>query len=180
MKRCPTDANVQELLIADRSFYHIVSKASIFAFLANTPEVEKYLDYLCLASAVDQWQETLTSMNKIIFDSFCCLKQSVKLKLVQLLEFIIEKNPNNLDNIVTNYFREFNAGTYVLSLLPPFIIILRQFYWTRRRSYWIVGCLVRNGYTQKRMVSSIPVKWKLSSFLMPFFYTFTFSLWFAF
>lgn len=96
----------------DRGFYNVISKASIFAFLANTPETKKYLDYLCVASAVDQWQETLTSMNKIILDAFCCLKHSVRLKLTHLLEFIIGKNPNNLDNIIVNFYREFNAGKF--------------------------------------------------------------------
>jgi hypothetical protein len=66
-----------------------------------------------MASSIDEWQDTLTSMNKIILDGFCCLKQSVRLKLVHLLEFIISKNPSNLDNVVINFFREFNSGNSI-------------------------------------------------------------------
>lgn len=94
----------------ERDFHRLVSKATIFAFLADAPDTAKNLSILMAASQIDQWQETLTSINKIIFDGFVCIRPQVRLKLVHLLEFLIDANPSNLDNIIINFFRELNSG----------------------------------------------------------------------
>jgi hypothetical protein len=98
--------------VKERDFHRIVSKACIFAFLAESPDTAKCLSILVAASEIDSWQETLTSMNKMIFDGFACIRPQVRLRLVHLLEFLIGTNSNNLDNIIINFFRELNAGMY--------------------------------------------------------------------
>lgn len=142
----------------------MISKAAMFAFLANTPETGKYLKYLRISSEIDQWIETLTSMNKLILDAFCCIKQQVRLKMVHLLEFLISMNPTNVDNIITNFVREMNSGSFLgpfnevvelLTALAEMII---------RKKDWFSKYLLGNGSalfpcifaTFTRLLSDLP------------------------
>ncbi|CAD5210543.1 unnamed protein product [Bursaphelenchus xylophilus] len=105
------DINMGEYLLKNMNNADSIGKASIQGFLCDPPKAQKYLGFIALAAKVDNWQETLTSFNKIILDGFCILKPQVRLRLVDLMEYIVLENPPNCDNVLLNFFRETNNGS---------------------------------------------------------------------
>lgn len=94
----------------------LLSKAAIMGFLCEDPQQRNpYLDFILAASSSDEWQETLTSMNKVILDGYTLLRPVVRLRFVELLQFFITHNPANLECVLNNFFRELNSGMFGLT-----------------------------------------------------------------
>jgi hypothetical protein len=106
---------VQDLLLQGKPMNQIVSKGSIFGFLIAGDSEKKYSEFLAASSNHDLWEDTLTSLNMIILDGFRKLRHSVRLRLVELLEYVITvAPPAKIANVLTHFFRELNSGWSLL------------------------------------------------------------------
>ncbi|CAD5207158.1 unnamed protein product [Bursaphelenchus okinawaensis] len=104
------DINMGEYLSKNPKGIDMVGKGSIVGFLCEPAEANKYFNYLSVAAKGDNWQEILTSINKVILDGFCLLKPLVRLRFIDLMEYLVLENVPCCDCALFNLFRETNSG----------------------------------------------------------------------
>jgi hypothetical protein len=59
---------LQELLVKERDFHRVVSKAAIFGFLAEAPDAAKYLSLLVAASEIGKYTFLRRNANPLLLE----------------------------------------------------------------------------------------------------------------